>query len=551
MPTPRGLVVKNGSKMRGKISCGMPSPLSLTSRTTLRVSVGPHLDADLVARDAVLGHRVRRVEQQVEHDLLEPRLVGPHRRRRLERRRDAGAVADLVPGDLDGRPRDRGEVDPPPRLAVGAGERPQLADDRRDPLGAAMGFVEQLDERLHARRIAGALGELARDPVEVEHHVAERVVDLVGDARGHRPDRGEPVGLDELRLEGLARASRRGPPSAPRACPRTRTVRCSPRAGSPSRRGGARGRSFGGAGRPPSSMNFVAGAQQLAPLPAAAGRSAGSCRAPRRSRTPTTFGERLVRRRRTGPRGRCRTARARSPSGGESRPPCGGGPCSASLRAVTSTTKANTAERPPIVAGLAVTSIVMRRPSLAHDVELVGLVAAFAARRAARNALADERHVLGRHVPQRVSPQDLLDRPADDLGGGLVDVDAARPGRLDERHRDADVARRVLPRGRHGPARPGRCSRAARWHGPPSESQVRRESGSRVKQRRGRCWPAAREARARGATQRPRSGGSSAAQLPRRVGWRELAAEHLDERACAATPRRPSRPCEESAPARR
>ena len=33
-PTPRGLVVKNGSKMRGRISWGMPSPLSVTSRTT-------------------------------------------------------------------------------------------------------------------------------------------------------------------------------------------------------------------------------------------------------------------------------------------------------------------------------------------------------------------------------------------------------------------------------------------------------------------------------------------------------------------------------------
>jgi hypothetical protein len=35
VPWPRGLVVKNGSKIRDWISAGMPGPLSATSRNTL------------------------------------------------------------------------------------------------------------------------------------------------------------------------------------------------------------------------------------------------------------------------------------------------------------------------------------------------------------------------------------------------------------------------------------------------------------------------------------------------------------------------------------
>ena len=76
----RGLVVKNGSKMRGRTSAGMPSPLSDDLEHRALVAVGAHRDADLVVRRARLGHRLRRVEQQVEDDLLEPRLVRPDRR---------------------------------------------------------------------------------------------------------------------------------------------------------------------------------------------------------------------------------------------------------------------------------------------------------------------------------------------------------------------------------------------------------------------------------------------------------------------------------------
>ena len=80
VPRPTGLVVKNGSKMRGSTSGVIPAPLSCTSSTACRSpSRGPQLDADLVLLRARLGHRLRRVEQEVHDHLLEPRLVAPTR----------------------------------------------------------------------------------------------------------------------------------------------------------------------------------------------------------------------------------------------------------------------------------------------------------------------------------------------------------------------------------------------------------------------------------------------------------------------------------------
>ena len=62
VPTPSGLVVKNGSKMRARISGAMPAPVSRTSMITRpsRSVRGAH--ADLVALGLALGDRLRGVE---------------------------------------------------------------------------------------------------------------------------------------------------------------------------------------------------------------------------------------------------------------------------------------------------------------------------------------------------------------------------------------------------------------------------------------------------------------------------------------------------------
>ena len=84
MPLPCSLVVKNGSKSRARVCSSMPVPVSLTLRRAydparaLRVGGGVRfVELDLVDLDGqppAVGHRVARVDDQVQHDLLDLRL---------------------------------------------------------------------------------------------------------------------------------------------------------------------------------------------------------------------------------------------------------------------------------------------------------------------------------------------------------------------------------------------------------------------------------------------------------------------------------------------
>ena len=85
VPTPCGLVVKNGSKARFLTSGGMPGPLSSTSTTTSpsrgrrrgrRAGAAPRLD-----------QRLLRVDDQVDQHLVQLVGVAPDRRQAGRRRR--------------------------------------------------------------------------------------------------------------------------------------------------------------------------------------------------------------------------------------------------------------------------------------------------------------------------------------------------------------------------------------------------------------------------------------------------------------------------------
>jgi hypothetical protein len=342
-------------------------------------------------------------------------------------------VADLVAGDLDRRARDRGQVDPPARLAVGARERAELADDRRDALGPAVGFVEELDQRLDARRVARAFRELSRDPVEVQHQVGEGIVDLVRDAGGHRPDRGEAIGLDELRLEGLPGADVAG--HRDDGGPAFEVARAAARLELHDRPIGPARVVDGRREAPaledellarPEALPF-GGQEPLADVEAVEvldPREAEHLRVrrvrvdelpladdPERLRRDLHEPAKLRLRPRLGPLGL--DARRHVDDEGED-------------------------HRPPFHRRGARRHLDDRVPAVgADDRELVRALAELA-RRAPREPLPDEGLVLGRDERERVGREELVDRPAEDLRGRLVDVDAAGLGSADQGDGDPD-----------------------------------------------------------------------------------------------------------------
>ena len=99
--------------------------------------------------------------------------------------------AGLVLDELDGL------ADHGVEIAVGhlrlffTGEVQQPADDP----GAALGFA---DDDVHVLGLGAALGQIGAHQVRKGQYARQRVVDLVGDARGEQADRGQLLGLDRL-----------------------------------------------------------------------------------------------------------------------------------------------------------------------------------------------------------------------------------------------------------------------------------------------------------------------------------------------------------------
>ena len=89
VPSPLGLVVKNGSNARSMTSWGIPVPVSLTFRLTYRPGASPTRLAAWSASTLGAGggddelpaarHRVAGVDGQVDQDLLDLAGVGQHR----------------------------------------------------------------------------------------------------------------------------------------------------------------------------------------------------------------------------------------------------------------------------------------------------------------------------------------------------------------------------------------------------------------------------------------------------------------------------------------
>ena len=80
VPTPTGLVVKKGSKMRSRSSGGNARPGVVDLHRAPRRPLPPGHHADLMLVAVALGDGLGRVDDEVEEDLPQPRLAAVHRR---------------------------------------------------------------------------------------------------------------------------------------------------------------------------------------------------------------------------------------------------------------------------------------------------------------------------------------------------------------------------------------------------------------------------------------------------------------------------------------
>ena len=156
--------------------------------------------------------RVRGVQQQVQEHLPEARFVGLDHRRVAVVLHQAGAVPDLVPGDVDRRIQHAAQRRParsdPRRRARTRADRARCCARARRPGAPRPAPRPPRRARARARRdrlLSRSTRERERrdllpDEVDVGDDVRERVVDLVGDAGGQRPDRRHPAREDQLIL---------------------------------------------------------------------------------------------------------------------------------------------------------------------------------------------------------------------------------------------------------------------------------------------------------------------------------------------------------------
>ena len=167
------------------------------AKVHLPVEPGGHDDA---ARPAgrVLGHRLSRVGDEVEHDLLQAVAVAQHVG---EHTRQITAYPDVLELQVVVHQQQRApdhvvQVD---RRALGrslAGEGEEVAHDAPRPLGLLLDHFEVPAIALPQLLLLEQELREARDR-------GERVVELVGDARNQLSDRGEFLALDQLGLHRL------------------------------------------------------------------------------------------------------------------------------------------------------------------------------------------------------------------------------------------------------------------------------------------------------------------------------------------------------------
>ena len=199
VPRPVGLVVKNGSKIRGRTDDGnaLPGVLDLHHHLVRPPAGGRGAERQPAAR----LHRVQRVEHE-RHEHLDQLLRVPvHGRQSLgEGGLHHVLLVPLMVLEQEERVFHHG-VDRHRRLPLplGAAEVEQPVHDARAPVHFLLDDLEVLLQRY------GLLGpEFGDAPVHRRHARAdggERIVDLVHDAGGELPDGGELLALHDLHLD--------------------------------------------------------------------------------------------------------------------------------------------------------------------------------------------------------------------------------------------------------------------------------------------------------------------------------------------------------------
>ena len=144
-----------------------------------------------------LGNGVRRVEQHVQDHLGEPCFVRPHQRHVREAAYELRAVANFGVGHPNAGVDDPMNVDGRELVRLARREHLEIADDGPDALGSFEGFVEQLG----GPRGVVAFAQASGGDAQIPHHIGERIVDLVTDARCEPAERGQTLRRHQLHLE--------------------------------------------------------------------------------------------------------------------------------------------------------------------------------------------------------------------------------------------------------------------------------------------------------------------------------------------------------------
>ena len=232
MPSPVGLVVKNGVNSFARTSGDTPTPLSRTRTSTCSPrSRRRHPQSRAIIRTVAvfalaLGRRIEAIPEQVEkhaRDVLRYEFDRPEIGIEVALQRDVEVLilsAGPVVGEIERLLDQRIEVDglalaaaaarmqqhalhdavgPPPVL----GNLGQVAGQRRDQILQASASASRF-EPVHGRaeRLLELVQQLLGQAGEVVDEV-QRVLDLVRDAGGQLAERSHFLGVDEVGLRGL------------------------------------------------------------------------------------------------------------------------------------------------------------------------------------------------------------------------------------------------------------------------------------------------------------------------------------------------------------
>ena len=198
MPLPTSFVVKNGSKIFGCRSSSYPGAVVVDledDRLSLDVVPAAYDErATAIRRE----HRLLRVDDEIQQDLLNLVRIGEDLGQSRRERIDDGDVRDalLVRSQREGLAHDMIQVDHRARRLPLARERQEIADDLRRALGLA-------EDRLEAalRLLVDFRRRALRQPFGPRQDRGERVVQLVRDAGNRLAERRQLLGLQELVIQ--------------------------------------------------------------------------------------------------------------------------------------------------------------------------------------------------------------------------------------------------------------------------------------------------------------------------------------------------------------